>query len=136
MRNWSRYIPREVGDKLFGTDKTDLVLDGIELDIYSTSEAHIVERASGEYAIFGNGIAFDHMDKDTLLYVLLDFADAYDTARGIIAMGNYDAAVALMDDEVREYVHSFERYCEDEQHFLTAYIAAHQIAFGEDFEVN
>lgn len=46
---------------------------------------------------------------------------------------NFDAAVSLMDDEIREDVHSDLAPC-TEQEFFDAYCAAHLVKFGEDFE--
>lgn len=47
---------------------------------------------------------------------------------------NFEAAVQLMDDEIREKVHS-EGY-ETEQEFFTAYEAEHEKAFGEEWELS
>lgn len=48
------------------------------------------------------------------------------------ALVSFDAAVELMDDEVRERVHDQLAPCSD-QEFFTAYEAAHAEAFGEDW---
>ena len=48
---------------------------------------------------------------------------------------DFDAAVMLMDDEIREDLHSKMAPC-DEQEFMDAYCAAHKAKYGEDFEVN
>lgn len=50
-------------------------------------------------------------------------------------MVDFDAAVALMDDDVRESVHDQFRGL-TEQDFADAYCAAHHIKYGSDFEVN
>lgn len=48
---------------------------------------------------------------------------------------DFDGAVALMDDEVRETVHAtFDG--DSEQEFLDAYRAAHIAKFGTEFAVN
>ena len=44
---------------------------------------------------------------------------------------DFDAAVNLMDDEIRERLH--DRGIEAEQEFLKAYAAEHEAAFGEEF---
>jgi len=50
------------------------------------------------------------------------------------SMINYMAAVQLMDDEIREDLHS--RLCPcTEQEFLDAYIIEHRRLRGEDFKV-
>lgn len=43
---------------------------------------------------------------------------------------NYEAAVALMDDEIREQLHNELAPCED-QEFFSAYEKAHEEKFGE-----
>lgn len=45
---------------------------------------------------------------------------------------DFDAAVNLMDDEIREELHA--RGIEDKSAFLWEYIKAHREKFGEDFE--
>lgn len=48
----------------------------------------------------------------------------------------FEAAVNLMDDEIRERLHSEIDPCSD-QDFLDAYVEAHSTAFdGEEFQVN
>lgn len=46
---------------------------------------------------------------------------------------NYDAAVELMDDDIREQTAYSLAPC-TEQEFFNAYCAAHEAAFGETFE--
>lgn len=46
-----------------------------------------------------------------------------------------DTVVNLMDDELREALHS-ERAWRDEQEFVDAYLVAHEEKFGEEFVVN
>lgn len=48
----------------------------------------------------------------------------------------FEAAVNLMDDEIRECIHSDLAPCSD-QEFIDAYVKAHADAFGgEEFQVN
>jgi hypothetical protein len=47
----------------------------------------------------------------------------------------WDAAVALMDDDIREQLHEEMAPCTD-QEFFTAYEKAHKEKFGEEFIVN
>ena len=47
----------------------------------------------------------------------------------------YDAAVALMDEEIREDIHRELAPC-SEQEFFTAYEAAHAAKYGEDWELS
>lgn len=45
---------------------------------------------------------------------------------------DFDVAVSMMDDEIRENLHSEITPC-TEQEFFTAYAAAHKAQFGEDW---
>lgn len=56
------------------------------------------------------------------------------TAREIIENGLYNAAVNLMDDEIREELHRELAPCTDEE-FLTAYMEAHEEKYGEEFQI-
>lgn len=47
----------------------------------------------------------------------------------------FSAAVALMDDDIREELHSSLAPCEP-QEFIDAYARRHEEAFGERFQVN
>ena len=46
---------------------------------------------------------------------------------------NFDAAVELMDDELREQIHEELAPCTEEE-FLEAYKAAHLAKYGEEFQ--
>ena len=48
---------------------------------------------------------------------------------------DYGGAVMLMDDEIREELHSKVSPC-TEQEFMDAYCAAHFAKYGEEFIVN
>lgn len=48
---------------------------------------------------------------------------------------DFEAATALMDDAIRERLHSDLAPCTD-QEFMDAYAAAHEDEFGEAFQVN
>lgn len=56
------------------------------------------------------------------------------TAKEIINNGFYDAAVVLMDDEIREDLHNKLAPCTEEE-FLEAYIEAHFQKYGEEFTI-
>ena len=45
---------------------------------------------------------------------------------------DFAAAVALMDDDIREALHDLLTPCTD-QAFFNAYCAAHAVKFGSDF---
>ena len=45
---------------------------------------------------------------------------------------DYEAAVMLMDDDIREKIHSDLAPCTD-QEFFHAYCKAHEEKYGEDF---
>jgi len=48
---------------------------------------------------------------------------------------NFDVAVVLMDDEIREELHRELAPC-TEQQFVDAYVKAHHDKFNEDFVVD
>jgi hypothetical protein len=54
------------------------------------------------------------------------------TAKEIIEAGLYNAAVELMDDEIREELHSSGEY-DTEEAFLEAYMEAHEAKYGIPF---
>lgn len=47
---------------------------------------------------------------------------------------DFDAAVALMDDDIREELHEELSPCSD-QRFFNAYLEQHYADFGEEFRV-
>lgn len=48
---------------------------------------------------------------------------------------DFDAAVILMDDDIREKLHGEIAPC-TEQEFFDAYVKAHEDKFGEDWELS
>lgn len=56
------------------------------------------------------------------------------TAKWIIENGYYEAAVNLMDDEIREELHNEMAPCTDLE-FLEAYMERHEEKYGEEFEI-
>ena len=56
------------------------------------------------------------------------------TAQEIINNNLFDAAVQLMDDEIRESVHAELAPCSDLE-FLEEYIARHKEKYNEDFTI-
>lgn len=48
---------------------------------------------------------------------------------------NYEAAVNMMDDELREELHAEIAPCTD-QEFFAAYAKAHEERFGEEWEMD
>ena len=48
---------------------------------------------------------------------------------------NFDAAVPMMDDDIREDLHMEMAPCAD-QEFFTAYEKAHEELFGEEWELS
>lgn len=48
---------------------------------------------------------------------------------------NFDAAVMLMDDEIREALHEDMAPCTD-QDFFSAYEARHEAKYGEEWELS
>ena len=55
-------------------------------------------------------------------------------AKWIIENGYYEAAVNLMDDEIREELHNEMAPCTDLE-FLEAYMERHEEKYGEEFEI-
>lgn len=47
---------------------------------------------------------------------------------------DFDVVVNMMDDEIREKLHSELAPCAD-QEFVDAYVAAHEAKYGEQFEI-
>lgn len=47
---------------------------------------------------------------------------------------DYDSAVALMDDDIREGLHVALAPCSD-QDFFDAYLIAHYVKYGEEFTI-
>ena len=56
------------------------------------------------------------------------------TAKWIVENGYYEAAVNLMDDEIREELHNEMAPCTDLE-FLEAYMERHEEKYGEEFEI-
>ena len=56
------------------------------------------------------------------------------TAKWIIENGYYEAAVNLMDDEIREELHNEMAPCTDLE-FLEEYMKRHEEKYGEEFEI-
>lgn len=50
-------------------------------------------------------------------------------------MVDFDEAVNLMDDEIREAVHADIAPCTD-QEFMDEYVKRHEAKYGETFEIN
>ena len=58
-------------------------------------------------------------------------------ANKVLLNGNlvdFDAAVNMMDDEIREKLHNELAPCTD-QEFMDAYAEAHEAKYGERFEI-
>ena len=55
-------------------------------------------------------------------------------AKWIIENWLYDAAVNLMDDEIREKLHGEIAPCTDYE-FLVAYMKEHEKKYGKEFEI-
>ena len=80
---------------------------------------------------------FDAMSIDAKVALQIEAFGA-ERARVMVAghAVDYDAAVNLMDDEIREEMHTRMAPCTD-QEFIDAYVAAHAEKFsGEQFEVD
>lgn len=51
------------------------------------------------------------------------------------AVVDYEAAVNLMDDDIREELHNSQEW-QSEQEFFTAYEKAHAEKYGEEWEIS
>jgi len=69
------------------------------------------------------------------MYNIIDEYDRRFAEDAAAAKRLYNAAVALMDDDLRESLHNEIAPCTDRE-FLVAYCAAHSDKYGEEFEVN
>ena len=49
---------------------------------------------------------------------------------------NYETAVSLMDDDIREAIHATGDHDDDTQGFFDAYAAAHLAKYGETWELD
>lgn len=54
------------------------------------------------------------------------------SAKEIVEAGLFDAAVNMMDDEIREDLHAEIAPCSDVE-FMEAYLDAHYEKYGEEF---
>ena len=94
--------------------------DGMELyPLYK-----LVDAECGDYDVVGYTT-----DKTESINSAANF---WDSANEIINAGNYDAAVALMDDEIREAVHADLAPC-TELEFLMEYLRRHMDRYGKAF---
>lgn len=89
---------------------------GNKIDTFETREA--AERAIAEY---------EDQDRDNGEYT----PDFYEVA---INPAYYDAAVELMDDEIREAIHAEGNHITDED-FLSEYERRHAEKYGEEFAI-
>jgi hypothetical protein len=123
--------------KRYGDTNTHLTLSPKAQRIYSNSQPlDIYEEENGTYTVnlFGDiQEGLTESEVNTLLENL-DNDEYTDTAAEIIAAGNYNAAVMLMDDEIRETVHADIAPCTDIE-FLAEYMKRHAEKYGVDFIV-
>ena len=119
--------------KIYGDEKTNLTLTDKAFEVYSnTDPLKIIEEDDGTYSMTGCIERFG-MTEDQVNAVL-ESLYVNEEAQEIINNGLYDAAVALMDDDIREELHNRLALCTDEE-FLSAYMEAHKEKYGIDFVV-
>lgn len=112
--------------RTYGNDSTKLALTGKALEFYNATDPITIteEERDGELlyqVLSGNSPMHDGlMTEEKLIKWLED--------------GYYDAAVALMDDEIREAVHADLAPCSNAE-FLAEYCRRHEEKFGEPFEI-
>ena len=101
-------------------------------DEYSPLNIYETETDDGySYEITGCVEAHDLTEQD-VNDILEDLLSS--PAQDIIDAGLYDAAVMLMDDEIRDTLHSEIAPCSDVE-FLEAYMEAHEKKYGIPFVV-
>lgn len=130
--------------KRYGDTKTHLTLTATAREAYdSYSPLSIWERETDDdeteyrYDISGCLEATDLTETEVneMLESLLRDDDAEAAADAILEAGLFDAAVSLMDDDIRESVHADYAPCSDKT-FLAVYCMRHYDKYGETFTVN
>ena len=92
-----------------------------EDDFFGLSNDYFVKKISEE---FGNGDLQRVEDTEHMVVINKEGTEI-----------NYDVAVQLMDDDIREELHADLSPC-SEQEFFTAYEKAHEEKFGEEWELS
>lgn len=141
--------------KQYGNEKTSLKLTEKALAVYSvTDPLRILEQTTTDEdgseirtytmtgAIEAEGLTADEVNEmleeladETKSEVPPEYYQYYKEPEEIIEQGLYDAAVALMDDEISEAVNADLAPC-TEQEFLAEYMARHEQKYGVPFVVN
>lgn len=141
--------------KQYGNEKTSLKLTEKALAVYSvTDPLRILEQTTTDEdgseirtytmtgAIEAEGLTADEVNEmleeladETKGEVPPEYYQYYKEPEEIIEQGLYDAAVALMDDEISEAVNADLAPC-TEQEFLAEYMARHEQKHGVPFVVN
>lgn len=101
-------------------------LSGYRLPAYETDDDQLIDDATGKYV---------NAWHSQLVIVDSDVYDHIEAAREIIERGCYDAAVELMDDDIREDLATEIAPCPKLQ-FLAEYMAMHKAFFNEEFKVD
>lgn len=130
--------------KRYGDTKTALRLSAKAERIYSDTQPLSIfeeETEDGEYRYTVTGfLQGEDMTEDEVNALLESLDTGLDIevseeAQRIVDNGLFDAAVELMDDEIREEIHSeIGGGCTDAE-FLTVYMEQHREKYGIDFIV-
>ena len=118
--------------KRYGDTNTHLTLSPKAQRIYSNSQPlDIYEEENGTYTVNLFGDIQEGLTESEVNALLEDLDnDEYTDA----AAGNYNTAVMLMDDDIRESVHADLSPC-SEVDFLAEYMRRHVNEYGENFKV-
>lgn len=130
--------------KRYGDTKTSLRLSEKAERIYSDTQPLSIfeeETDDGEYRYTVTGFLQGEDLTEDEVNALLESLDTglnievSEEAQRIVDNGLFDAAVELMDDEIREEIHSeIGGECTDAE-FLTVYMEQHREKYGIDFIV-
>lgn len=130
--------------KRYGDTKTALRLSAKAESIYSDTQPLSIfeeETDDGEYRYTVTGFLQGEDLTEDEVNALLESLDTgldievSEEAQRIVDNGLFDAAVELMDDEIREEIHSeIGGECTDAE-FLTVYMEQHLEKYGIDFIV-
>lgn len=118
--------------KIYGNEKTSLVLSDKALEVYSSTDPlKIVEEDDGTYSMTG---CFERygMTADDVNRVLEQMADTVVNEYGVQI--DINQALNLMDEEIYQELDAKLNPC-DNQEFFDAYCEAHEEKYGEPWEL-
>lgn len=131
-------LPDDIEDFYSTCDPQDIIelVRYIDTDNEEDDEKEYAYLLDGAYTTYGDPLTQKPMTENELFeYWRESIADyRHDQAEDIINGGYYDAAVELMDDEIREELHAELSPCSDLE-FLEAYMKRHYEKYGVEFVI-